>query len=199
MGGYWLHIAGNWANGTVSGVEVGAFVDGPELDNDPVPTSGTATYRGLAGGLFAARFGTDDPNVPAGTHEIGEYNGEFMATADFGAGTVSGSIAVTRVVGIGETPAGQTYDFDNAYEARLILDPASIDAATGTLEGRVRLVVPGVTVTSQDGSWGSRLSNRNDGNGHPRALAGTHAGAATTTGGSEVAYIGAHFGTTGNF
>ncbi len=80
---------------------------------------------------------------------------------------------------------------------RLILDPAPIDSTDGTLAGRVRLVHPDYTFTAQPGRWGSRLSNTDDSAGAPRLLAGTHAGGGTTAGGSEAAYIGAHYGTTG--
>ena len=198
VGGYWLHIEGDWANGGLTGAEAGAFVDGPELVDNTVPTGGTATYRGLAGGLYAYRAGTDDP-VPEGTHELGDYSGVFTATADFAARTVSGEISDIRLVGIAETPDGGIIPIDETAPARLILLPAPIDAATGRLTGRVTVVSPDDPVRRQAGHWGGHLSDRDDGAGNPRALAGTHGGSATTQGGAEVAYIGTHFGTTGPF
>ena len=67
-GGYWLHIETQPA-----AIEVGAFIDGPELDkNNPptLPISGTASYRGSSGGLYLAVAGTDS-TYPAGSQELG--------------------------------------------------------------------------------------------------------------------------------
>ncbi len=202
LAGYWLHIEGDLANGTVTGAEVGAFFEGPEFVDNSVPVSGTATYRGLAGGLYTTRYGTDTATstAPTGTHEIGDYRGTFRATADFAAGTVSGEITDIRLAGIGVTPTGRLYDFNNvASPARLVLESTSLDSGRGRVEGTARLEIPGYTFTSQQGSWGSRLSNQDDSSGNPRALGGTHAGSGQTAGGTVITYVGAHGGATGDF
>ena len=199
LGGYWLHIEGDLENGTVTGAEVGAFFEGPEFVDNSVPVSGTATYRGLAGGLYATLYGTDTA-TPTGTREIGDYRGTFRATADFAAGTVSGEITNIRVTGIGVTPTGRLYGFNNvASPARLVLESTSLDSGRGRVEGTARLEIPGYTFTSRQGRWGSRLSNQDDSSGNPRALGGTHAGSGRTGGGTVVGYIGTHVGTTGDF
>ena len=63
-----------------------------------------------------------------------------------------------------------------------------------------------ITVTSQDynvdtttGTWGGQFSNVNDGDGNPRAVAGTNAVYFNTTGGSEAIFTGAFYGATGPF
>jgi len=202
VGGYWLHITGDWEAGTVTGAEVGAFIEGPELTDTTVPIRGTASYNGLAAGLYAALYGTDAA-AAAGTRELGDYIGDFQATADFAAGTVSGTITNIRVVGIATTPDGRLYAVPlQPGNVRVELESGPIDATNGRIgPGTVRLVSldPNLPFTSQQGSWGSRLSSEDDGDDNPRALAGTHAGWATTDGGTEVVYIGAHFGTTGDF
>ncbi len=199
VGGYWLRVTGeDWETGAVTGAEVGAFGFGPELVDKAAPDSGTATYRGLAGGLYAARAGTDAA-IPTGTHDFGDYQGVFTATADFAAGTVSGGISAIQLVGLRESPTGATDPIDRPAGAVLLLNATPINAGTGQMAGTVTLVSPGSLFTSQDGSWGSRLSARDDANGRPRLLAGTHAASGMTAGGSEMAYIGVHFGTTGDF
>jgi len=204
VGGYWLHITGDLLVGTVTGAEIGAFIEGPELTDNSVPTSGTASYNGRAAGFFAARYGTDATEAE-GTVELGDYTGRFQATATFGTGTtgtVSGTIDRIRVAGIGETPDGRVYVISpRDAGVRVELESAPIDATDGQLTGTVRLVSldPSLPFTGQQGSWGSRLSSIDDSNSNPRALAGTHAGRATTDGGSAVVFIGAHFGTTGDF
>jgi len=201
VGGYWLHITGDWEAGRVTGAEIGAFIDGPELVDNTAPTSGTASYQGPAAGLFAARYGTDTRRA-AGTVELGDYTGRFQATANFATGTVSGTITNIRVAGIGETPTGRVYAVPlQPGNVRVELN-GPIDATNGRIgSGTVRLVSldPGAPFTNQEGTWGSRLSSIDDSTGVPRALAGTHAGRATTDGGTEVVFIGAHFGTTGDF
>ena len=61
--GYWIHLTGNWAEGEASDVEVGAFVDGPEFSGSAsVPDIGTATYEGVATGLFSKKQETSSPD-----------------------------------------------------------------------------------------------------------------------------------------
>ena len=51
-GGFWMHVEGNVLAGTISGAEIGAFVDGPELNGPTnLPVSGSAIYQGPKGSM----------------------------------------------------------------------------------------------------------------------------------------------------
>ena len=52
-------------------MQVGAFADGPELDDNGVPTTGTASYSGRAGGMVVFETGGDNS-----TTLVGEYSAE---------------------------------------------------------------------------------------------------------------------------
>ena len=200
-GGYWMHVRGDWANGNITGVEIGAFVDGPEISSAAsVPVSGTATYNGIASGLYASEVGTDVAGTPAGTVEIGEYSGSMQMQADFSSGRVSGSIYNMGVDGVGVTLDGTTYSaYGSLPGVRLDLGSTPINS-NGTFTGTdVTLTYPGLTIVSSEGSWGGRFSTIDDPSGDPRSVAGTHGGSATSAGGSETVFVGAHFGATGNY
>ena len=197
-GGYWFHV-----DFATQSAEAGAFIDGPEFaDTIQVPVTGTATYNGRAGGGYIARHGTDSPLVPEGTFEQGEYEGRVSLTADFGSNQIWGKI---DDVGLYNTtilaPDGRI-DYDPAllatdYEAILGAVPIS---QAGTFEGQeVTLTHPELQITSSGGEWAGRFSNMNDSAGNPRAVAGTHRGYITTSGGSESYLIGAFYGATERF
>jgi len=194
-GGYWLHIEGDWRNGGVDRVEIGAVVDGPEISRPASPpTTGTASYRGLAGGIYAVRYGSDS-TVP-GASEAGAYEGTLTATADFAAGTVSGEIGGLRITGVTEHPDEQTEEFSGVSSTvRLVLEPGRIGSG-GSVTGRLRCVSPELRIVSTEGSWGARLSAVDDTDGNPRVIAGTHGGTARTVGGTEAVLIGVHAGAT---
>ena len=199
-GGYWLRIDGDWRNGGVDSVGMGAVVDGPEFSRSAgAPGIGTAGYSGLAAGLYAAVAGSDG-STP-GAAAAGEYEGRLTATADFGAGTVSGEIDRLSFRGAAVYPDGRTRGFTDATVPvrRLVLEPGEI-GENGSVTGNVSIEVgPGYRIASQSGSWGARLSSMDDGDGNPRAFAGTHAGTATTAGGSEAVFVGVHAGSTEGF
>ena len=198
-GGFWLHLTGNlWTTPVnVTGVEIGAFVDGPELNGRPtLPSMGTATYNGSAAGFYVSEYGNE--SVVPGTIEIGSYGGNLQLTADFGANSISGGIHSIRVYGIGETPAGDTYSFEDepsGTEIRL----GATGFSDGRFTGEVTLIStdPRITIASSSGSWGGKFSTVDDSEGNPRLVAGTHAGEATTTGGSQTVFVGAFIGATG--
>ncbi len=197
-GAYWLHATGDWRNGQIDGIEVGAIADGPEFPANAsnLPDSSTASYRGDATGLYASEYGTDSP-VP-GSMEIGEYVGDFRAIADFEASTVSGSITNIYATGYLVYPDGRAVSGSGYSDITIGLDSARI--GTGErITGNVSPSSPSYVITSSNGSWGSQLSSINDASGNPRAMGGTHGGSVTTSGGSEVSYIGVHYGTTGRF
>lgn len=120
-GGYWVHLASD------SSLEVGAFVDGPELSlSDPpeLPVSGTASYEGQAAGLYAYRYGTDDPQAATGSEELGEFTGPATLTADFSDGTIGGCIGCSGTVyvsGVTYHRNGQAETFEDHPMAALKL------------------------------------------------------------------------------
>ena len=199
-GGYWMHARGNLAAGAVSAVEVGAFVDGPEISGTAnLPVSGTASYSGIAAGLYASRYGSDIAGAEAGSIALGEYEGSFRAVADFSRGTISGSVSSVVVDGVITAPDGTVYADYGSSPVRLELGSTAINS-NGTFTGTdVRLTSSGFSFVRNEGSWGGRFSTIDDRTGDPRAVAGTHGGAATTSGGTEIVFTGAQFGATPSF
>ncbi|MCY4242175.1 MAG: hypothetical protein OXD36_10590 [Rhodobacter sp.] len=192
-GGYWLHVR-------IGGVEMGAVIDGPEISRRAyVPRIGAASYRGYAGGIYGAVAGTDAA-VPYGTSEVGEYGGDFTARADFRRGTVSGSVRNIVVTGTRAYPSGLSHAFvdDAPTPAVLVLEEALIGNG-GTVTGTLGYVNPRYAVVDTDGSWGGQLSARGDRRGNPRLIGGTHAGSALTAGGTELTFVGTHYGASGDF
>ena len=191
-GGYWVHLASG------SSLEAGAFVDGPELSlSDPpdLPVSGTASYEGQSTGLYAYRYGTDDPQAATGSEELGEFTGPATLTADFSGGTIEGCIGCNGTVyvsGVTYHRNGQTETFEDhptAFSGRL--EQVSIDRSNGTFEGRsISFSHPLATVTQSSGTWGGQFSNRLDSSGNPRLVVGTFSGQASTAGGSQATFLG---------
>ena len=197
-GGYWLHVQGDWRNGGVDGALIGALVDGPNVSpRAGVPGTGTAKYEGIAAGIYAFRAGMDALTPDAS--EVGEYAGKFTAEADFGTGMVWGAVGGITLEGFAEHPDGQMEEFSGVpYPASLVLDPAPI-RPDGSVTGEVRIESDALRIVGTDGSWGARLSARDDGAGNPRGIAGTHGGTAVTAGGSKAIFVGVHAGPTGDF
>ncbi len=165
-GGYWLHATGNLQAGTVTSIVAGAFVDGPEFEDrtTAMPTTGTATYSGVAGGIYA--YGN-----PAGDVAVGEVLGNVELTANFGDTTIGGAVS-----GIGEGVAITLESTDYTNTGRI--NPGNVD----------------LTVNGQNfdnaGKWGGRFSNKDD-NGQPRRVAGTAGAEWTESSGNRGAFVGA--------
>ena len=196
--GYWLHV-----DLDTQGAEIGAFIDGPEfVDTIQVPITGTATYNGSAAGVYLTSYGTEDPQIPSGTLEQGEYAGRATLTADFGSNQISGrvdSIGLHNVLAV--APDGRTaYESDlTDTDYEIILGAAPISQA-GTFWGQsVTLTHPQLQITSSDGDWAGRFSNIDDTEGNPRSVAGTHRAYVTSAGGSESVFAGAFYGATEQF
>ena len=203
-GGYWIHVRGDLQSGSVTGVEVGAFVDGPEISSAAtVPVTGTATYNGLAGGIAFTRTGTDawlaTNGIPAGAYELFEYSGDFRAVADFGAGMIEASISNIDGYGWQEFPDGTLLEGAGSSPGTLYFGPTSINA-DGTWSGTAFSITdPRYTIATAEGSWGGRFSTIADSAGDPRAAAGTHGGRVITTGGTESVFVGSHHAVTDNY
>ena len=197
-GGYWLHARGDFSTATITGIEVGAFMDGPELDGPAsIPVNGSASYQGPTEGLFAQQWGTDDPNATPGTTMIGGFTGTIDLTADFGANTISGCVGCSgplEIVGIAEDGrTGETAEVTGYSASVLRLGPAAI-GSDGTFRNRqMSMTHPSFAITSTTGSWGGKLSNVPDATGDPRLVAGTYGGRAVTSGGTESVFVGAYY------
>ena len=196
-GGYWLQLHGDIGVGRIDRIEAGAFVDGPELRTSPtLPTIGTAAYNGEARGFYGTVYGTDDPNVPQGSVEVGLYEGKVALTADFQDAIVSGEIdEITLDYRLTEAGSGDVFTGQIESEYTLTLGDAPI-AANGQFASKdITLAHPDLTITSS-GSWGGRFSSEADADGNPRVVAGTHGGTGTTPEGSKASFIGAFYGVT---
>ena len=200
--GYWMHIAGDLSEFSFTGVEVGAFVDGPELSlTSPasLPNQGTASYYGPAGGAYGVQHGAGEAGTPGPT-EIGEFASTVELTADFAADTIGGCVGCRDGVAL----FGVLHDADTGEESdilledsgyRLHLDPTSLDS-NGTFRGQqLRLEHATTSVASTTGAWGGQFSNIPDSAGAPRLLAGTFGAEAISASGSEGSFLGSFVGT----
>ena len=200
-GGYWMHV-----ETAPLGLEIGAFIDGPDYDSAvDVPVSGTATYNGRAGGMYISVYGTDLASfqLPVGSVEFGDYIGDMRLVANFSTRSIAGDIyAIELLGGIGVAPNGAVYETPEStsvsgYELELGAAPIS---QNGQFTGNsVRLTHPNANFTSAGGTWAGRFSTVDDSAGFPRAVAGTHMGYAVTSLGSEVSFVGAQYGATERF
>ena len=191
-GGYWLHAELNPIS-----LDVGAFVEGPELSlSEPptLPVSGTATYRGPSSGLYASEYGSDFPGVPVGSHELGEFNATATLAANFGFGTIEGRVNDVTLSGYYyDNVSGQVTEFANVpTDYQLHLGSVSINRNNATFQGSdVRASSQFVDISQSSGAWAGQFSNRLNGAGDPRLVAGTFGGSAETRGGTRTAFVGA--------
>ena len=150
-----------------------SIVDGPEIDpgHPPeVPVSGTASYAGLAGGVYAY--------VPGATIEerhfvFDGWEGLATLSADFGEGTVSGCIGcvgdLTVRAAVAPASRGDVQHDISDYEMHLLEQPFG----TGNFDGGATEVRhPNREVALSRGRWGGSLSNKPDVAGNPRLLTG---------------------------
>ena len=195
--GYWLHASGDLENDDVSAVEIGAFVDGPELrGTSTLPTAGTAMFSGHAAGLYAEEAGTDATR-PQGTYVLGEFYADMTLEADFDDQSVSGIVSnITLPTYIGVRPDGSHYDdSDRSPGYNLELGSASL-GSNGTFTGsNVTLEHDRLEFRQATGSWGGRFSDRDmDDNEIPDAAGGTFGVTASTSGGTTATFVGGYFG-----
>lgn len=196
-GGYWMHVEGNLLDPENIAVEIGAFMDGPELSGAPVlPALGTASYRGPATGIYAYQYGSGHASRAEGSAAVGEFFGIAALDADFAARTVSGSIGELFVSGLGATPDGE--EFEIAGESpglRVDLGSAAF-GANGTFTGSAVTVAStnaNRTIDSSSGAWGGRFSNVVEA-GEPRLAGGTVGAEWEEGNGGQGVLLGAFFG-----
>ena len=194
-GGYWIHFEGTTDPLRVTGAEMGAFVGGPELKHPPrsLPVTGRATYRGVAEGFYASRYGSDTDAV--GSTEIGAFNAVAALVADFRERTVRGCVGCAGEIAISgirtDGATGEDRYFSTTIDAEIYLGSAPI-TADGTFRSRdVTATHWAARVVSTTGAWGGKLSSIADPDGDPRLAAGTFAADSRTAGGSRSIYVGA--------
>ena len=200
--GHWMHIAVDVAEFSFIGAEMGAFVDGPELSPASpanLPAGGTASYYGPASGAYSVLHGTDTGVTPGST-ESGMFDSAVELAADFAANTISGCVGCRDGVALfgtlddaGTGESTEVMFVDSGY--RLHLDSTVLDPNGTFLGQRMRLEHPVISIASTEGAWGGRFSNIADSAGDPRLVAGTFGAEATSTGGSEGAFLGSFVGT----
>ena len=153
-------------NPSPQNIEIGAFVDGPEIESDADlgGLSGTATYTGLVSGIYVS---TDDEL------DVGRFDSILNLDANFTSNTISGCVGCNN--------DGIEYEegFDNdesssgsvPYRLRLgqatINDNGRIEGGGVTAEADL-----GVQISTGSGSWSGRFSTETS-NGRPQAVAGT--------------------------
>jgi len=197
-GGFWLHLEGDVRSLNFERAEVGAFVDGPELDGTPtIPTAGSATYQGIAGGLYAYRYGSSRNGVPERSFEFGDYSTVARLSADFDDMAVRGCIGCGGPASVSGWVVSQdgntTVPFSATVNANATLAPTDI-RSDGTFVGTgINLQVEnGQSTTSSNGSWGGKFSNVSVA-GAPRLAAGTTGVNWTENDGSSGSLVGAFF------
>ena len=200
--GHWLHFTGDMRSLSVTGVEMGTFVDGPELSsaNPPnMPVRGQAVYSGPTSGVYVGRYGADAAalfGASVGSGEVGAFTSTIDLTASFAQGTISGCVGCRSGVLLSgifvDAATGQASTFENVSSpTRVHLGPASF-GSDGAFRNRDVTVESSLyQVASSSGAWGGRFSNILDSNGDPRLVAGTYGGEGTSAGGSEAAFVGA--------
>ena len=206
-GGYWMHLAGDVDTLAFDGIEMGTFVDGPELSRaspPDMPIQGTANYYGVTGGLYAAEHGSDTGVTP-GSLEVGEFSSTLQLNVDFAARTIGGcvgcgpdaSISIFGVVQDAATNEVEEFYVDDSGYV-LNLGPTSFDS-NGAFSGQqLALNSDTLAITSTEGYWGGQFSNIPTSSGIPRAVAGTFGAVATSLGGSQGVFLGAYAAGTGN-
>lgn len=206
--GYWLHWAGRnllSSAPTVTGIEMGAFYDGPQYRSPPdrLPVRGTARYEGSANGFVALEYGTGIAGRPQGTVVGADWRGTTTLTADFADNSISGCIGCTGNIlltewlvpdGVQRRPAG------TEISTRIHLGRTSVNA-DGTFRGAtVTLSDPDASaypLTSSSGAWGGKFSNiPYSGTVLPLEVAGTVGGKAAWSDGTHAAYVGTFSGST---
>ena len=178
--GWWLHYPPGVPSDDFEAAERGVFIDGPELDrsNSPaIPVSGTATYAGLAGGLYEYFYGSAWGELQ-GQSQYVEFSAPIVLTADFPNATITGCIGCTgdievETLHLWPAVAWRSPDPDalpTDYEVHLGPAPFNPD---GSFENAAISVSHSErTVMQSEGVWGGQFSNVPDRDGNPRRTVG---------------------------
>lgn len=197
VAGWWIQYEGQprFRRFPIFAAERGLFIEGTELDaaNPPaMPVTGGAAYVGVSGGLYAYQYGSSWGEELAGNEIFEEIQGAIILRADFADKTIQGCIGCVGDLEIqrshlrialgwrqGEPPAALPAD----YEVRLGPTPFTREGAFRAAD--VRVTHPERGVAQSGGSWEGRFSNKPDGAGHPRLMAGSSLAEFTEADGSR--------------
>jgi len=168
-----------------------AIFDGPEispLSRPQLPASGSASYLGPAGGLYA---------YEADQRVIDEYEGVINLQIDFVGRTIEGCIGclgnlVTRRAHFGELLGDEVIDTASlVLDHQIHLGALEFDDLSGQFEGTAATVAhPGLEIVASGGRWGGQFSGRPDAAGLPRLVAGTSATRFSDENGVDGAFSG---------
>ena len=178
-----------------------AIIDGPELDHGirpQLPTLGTATYSGQAGGLYSYT-----PHGSANVLE--EYQATVTLAADFAHRTLKGCVGCVGDI----VPVRKHFNYflgnevidreDVAKDYELHLAPAPL-REDGMFEStKVTVTHPERTVATSEGFWGGAVSSRRDAVGNPRLAAGFNIVSFGEEDGSEGLFVGSFLGLSEDF
>ena len=116
---------GLWAVDGGTGGQVGVFSAGQETPTSKMPTTGTATYSGSTVGTMYVVADPTNNNNSSSYSLVGTSN----ATADFGAHSVNGSVALSTSGGSTNTAWSQTMNFNGAITGNQFAGSTSLTAS----------------------------------------------------------------------
>ncbi len=196
--GYWLRGGSN-PYLQEADVELGTYIDSPEIDSASPPTlpsAGTAMYAGDANGVYYH-------DIAGGGREIGQYIGDMTLEINFATGALeycTGCTTDTLLYGTYVTADGEVTRFAGVPNELIYRATATVQS-DGTFETQNATLTrtTGSTrspVASSSGSLGGTFSNIPDADGNPRAVMGTGGGEYSYENGDSGAWVGSFIGTT---
>ena len=169
MAGWWAEFPGQrYPDLSWDGSARYAIVDGPEitqLSRPQFPASGSASYVGRAGGLYA---------YEADAYVVDEYEGVISLQVDFADRTMAGCIGclgdlVTRRAHFGAFLGDDLIDTESLVLGHEIhLGALGFDELRGQFYGTEATVAhPELEIVASSGTWGGQISGRPDAAGLP--------------------------------
>ena len=179
--GWWLTYPPDVPYWKFESATRGAFLDGPEVDParpPDLPLTGTASYVGGMGGLYAYSYGRAWGEL-AGSTEITEFTGAVSLTADFDRNRLTGCLGCLEPIEIAPgqhlypvlswrdpDPTALPAGYDVRFAASIGPDGAFEDTA-------ITVAHPDRTIVSSAGTWRGQFSNVPDADGNPRRVVGS--------------------------
>ena len=174
MAGYWAYYPDQHPPDLdpLATVEI-SILDGPEFDKDnppDMPVSGTASYAGLAGGIYAYLPGA---TIRQRHFTFDGWEGVATLAADFGEGTVSGCIGCVGDLAVRTAIApasrGDVQHDISDYEIHLFPQPFWDGDFAGGLAVTAH---PDREIVRSIGRLEGTFSNKPDAAGNPRLVSG---------------------------
>lgn len=199
VGGYWIRGDSNPYVHKAE-VELGAYLDSPEIDSaspPALPSAGSATYSGGAQGVYYHDYAN-------GAREIGQYIGDMTLNVDFATGQLdycTGCTRPTLLYGHHVSADGETLESFAEVPNELIYRATAFIGANGRFETQSTELTRTANserspVVYNKGTLGGVFSNIPDADGNPRAIMGTGGGEYEFESGSGGAWVGSYIGTT---